>query len=143
MSSFLDDSKDNRIKGTSSEFEKTVKSGEADLFPNSSTNDANNITGTVDLNTSVQIKQSSGNLKNRGGSSNRKYRKQNKKFKGKEIEIDFQLHRNDPLFNINNLMSNNNATNQTMPMFASSNVASPMMSNMGIPTGFVLCNTTK
>lgn len=93
---------------------------------------------------SIQLQHQHYVPKNKGGSSNRKYRKHSKnKFKGKNIETDFQLQRNDPLLNVSNIMSNNMSTNQTMPMFASSNVASPVMANMQFPKGFVLASTTK
>ena len=63
--------------------------------------------------------------------------KVNKKFKWKQIETDFDVMRNDPFFQISKNLNTNNGTNQTMPMFASSHVVSPVIANM------ILAGTTK
>jgi hypothetical protein len=144
MSSFLDESVDRRKKGVNSELNHTNKEKDIDLFPHSNTGDDKNIRVLSDMDVGGPMKQAIIYQKPRGGTSNRKYRKQSKnKFKVKNIETDFQLQRNDPLLNLNNFVSNKNATNQTMQMFVSSNVGSPAMSNMGIPPNFVLASATK
>ena len=122
---------------------RDVKEGEQDLFPNSYTSDEGkgNIDNEEDLN--IQLQNPYYIPKNKGGSSSRKYRKQSKtKFKGKNIDTEFQIQRNDPLLNTTK-NSNNGATNQTMPMWASSNVTSPIMGNIRMPTNFMIANTTK
>lgn len=144
MSSFLNDSKDARQKLVKSELNTTVKEGEEDLFPHSNTKEEPKSKLDSDLDLSINLKQNYYQPKAKGGSSNRKYRMQSKnQFRGKNIETDFQLQRNDPLLNTSNILSNKAGTNQTMSIFASSNVASPIMSNMNYSKGFVVPSTTK
>lgn len=142
MSSIPSDSNTNKKKGALSDMDKNSKEDDSELFPNHNTKDEVKLSGDAEMDLSVQLQQQ--HYVPKTNSSSRRYRKQSKnKFKGKNIDTVFNLQRNDLLTNINNLMSNNMGTNQTMPMFASSNVVSPVVGNMSIPKGFVLANTTK
>ena len=139
-----EDSKEKLRKGALSDLDNPSKSNENDLFPHSNTRDEakRNIDNVSDLN--VQLQAPNYVAKSKGGSSSRRYRKQSKnKFKGKNIETDFQLQRNDPLLNISSIMTSNMGTNQTMQIFASSGVTSPVVGNMSMSKGFVVPSTTK
>jgi hypothetical protein len=128
-----------------SDQEQASKGEDSELFSHNNTKEEIKDGANGEIDNSVILQQQHQHFVPKiEGSSSRRYRKQSKnKFKGKNIDTDFNVQRNDPLMNINNLMSNNMSTNQTMPMFASSNVVSPTVGNMSIPKGFAVSSTTK
>ena len=132
-------------KETISDQEQASKGEDSELFSRNNTKEEIKNGADGEMDNSVILQQQHQHFVPKiDGSSSRRYRKQSKnKFKGKNIDTDFNVQRNDPLMNINNLMSNNMSTNQTMPMFASSNVVSPSAGNMSNSKGFVVANTTK
>lgn len=138
MSSFVEESLLSNSRGGRSKDRKSKgHEDEQDLFPQNKTLDESKSSLDNEQELNIKLEQPYYMHKNKGGSSNRKYRKQSKtKFRGKQIETEFDALRNDPFHVYSKNAASNNATNQTMPMF-SSNVTSPMMANM------VLASTTK
>jgi len=143
MSSFVDDL-DKNVKAINQPLlDKNVEEGEEDLFPHNLTQEENKNKIDNDEELNIQLQQPYFIGQGKSGSSSRRYRKQSKnKFKGKEIETNFQLQRNDPLLNTGKVLSNKVGPNQTMPMFVS-HAASPMVANMKGSPNFILSATTK
>ena len=109
MSSFLSNGNEKEKPLNHSNIISHPLEGEEDLFPNTSGFNSNDSIGKIDNDEELNIELQKPFFANqaKSGSSSRRYRKQSKnKFKGKEIDTNLQLQRNDPFLNTQKILSN-------------------------------------